>query len=81
MSRGKLSLVYFLLCSFLNDVTRIAQRDYEPSDSDIVRARLRTLGVQEHHLKFETGERSSSTPFDIATINMHTSPCGRPEPR
>lgn len=33
-------------------------RDYEPSDADIVRARLRTMGVQEHNLKFETGRHS-----------------------
>ncbi|KZT24198.1 G-alpha-domain-containing protein [Neolentinus lepideus HHB14362 ss-1] len=40
---------------FLDDIDRIATRDYEPSDDDVVRARLRTLGVQEHHLKFERG--------------------------
>ena len=31
--------------SFLDDVDRIATHDYEPSDDDIVRARLRTMGV------------------------------------
>ncbi|KZT64204.1 G-alpha-domain-containing protein [Daedalea quercina L-15889] len=40
---------------FLNDVERIAARDYEPSDNDIVRARLRTMGVQEYNIKFEIG--------------------------
>ncbi|OCH86407.1 P-loop containing nucleoside triphosphate hydrolase protein [Obba rivulosa] len=39
---------------FLNDVATIAVRGYEPSDDHVVRARLRTLGVQEHHLVFET---------------------------
>ncbi|KAH9924236.1 G-alpha-domain-containing protein [Amylocystis lapponica] len=39
---------------FLNDVERIAARSYEPSDDDVVRARLRTLGVQEYRIKFET---------------------------
>ncbi|CCM01087.1 uncharacterized protein FIBRA_03135 [Fibroporia radiculosa] len=38
---------------FLDNVERIASRGYEPSDDDIVRARLRTLGVQEYCLKFE----------------------------
>lgn len=33
---------------FLNDIERIATRDYEPSDNDVIRARLRTLGVQEY---------------------------------
>ncbi|KAH9837774.1 G-alpha-domain-containing protein [Rhodofomes roseus] len=40
---------------FLNDVERIAARDYEPSDNDIVRARLRTMGVQEYGIKFQIG--------------------------
>jgi guanine nucleotide-binding protein subunit alpha len=40
---------------FLGEVDRIATRTYDPSDDDIVRARLRTVGVQEHRLKFEGG--------------------------
>ncbi|PCH43955.1 G-alpha-domain-containing protein [Wolfiporia cocos MD-104 SS10] len=40
---------------FLNDVARVAKRDYEPSDEDVVRARLRTMGVQEYRFKFERG--------------------------
>lgn len=47
--------VFFSLLSFLQDVDRIARRDYSPSDDDVVRARLRTLGVQEHRILFETG--------------------------
>ena len=37
----------------MDDVDRIATRTYEPSDDDVVRARLRTVGVQEYTLKFE----------------------------
>jgi len=37
---------------FLNDVERVASRSYEPSDHDVVRARLRTLGVQEYKIEF-----------------------------
>ena len=37
------------------DVDRITHRDYVPSDDDVVRSRLRTLGVQEHRILFETG--------------------------
>ncbi|KAH9044210.1 G-alpha-domain-containing protein [Lactarius hengduanensis] len=33
---------------FLDDLYRIAHRGYEPTDDDVVRARLRTMGVQEH---------------------------------
>ncbi|KAI9463919.1 guanine nucleotide binding protein, alpha subunit [Russula earlei] len=38
---------------FLNDIDRIAARDYEPSDNDVIRARLRTLGVQEYNFWVE----------------------------
>ena len=41
------------LRSFLDDIPRIAQREYEPSDSDVVRSRLRTVGVQEYKLTME----------------------------
>ncbi|KAJ4480909.1 guanine nucleotide binding protein, alpha subunit [Lentinula aciculospora] len=40
---------------FLNDVDRIAVSNYEPTDDDVVRARLRTLGVQEYKFIFEHG--------------------------
>ncbi|OCH86520.1 G-alpha-domain-containing protein [Obba rivulosa] len=40
---------------FLNDVARVAARGYEPSDDDVVRARLRTMGVQEYRFVFERG--------------------------
>ncbi|KAJ7573988.1 guanine nucleotide binding protein, alpha subunit [Mycena floridula] len=40
---------------FLPDAERIAVRNYVPSDDDIIRARLRTLGVQEHSFIFEHG--------------------------
>lgn len=39
--------------SFLNDLDRIATYGYEPSDDDVVRARLRTLGIQEYRIKFD----------------------------
>jgi len=40
---------------FLNHANRIATIDYQPTDDDVVRARLRTLGVQEHRFVFEQG--------------------------
>ncbi|KAH7096131.1 guanine nucleotide binding protein, alpha subunit [Auriculariales sp. MPI-PUGE-AT-0066] len=39
---------------FLNEVDRIAQRDYVPSDDDVLRCRLKTLGVSEFKFKLET---------------------------
>jgi len=41
--------------SFLNDLDRIASWDYSVTDDDIVRARLRTVGIQEHRLVFNNG--------------------------
>ncbi|KAH0581497.1 hypothetical protein H2248_011211 [Termitomyces sp. 'cryptogamus'] len=38
---------------FLDDLDRIATKHYEPTDDDIVRARLRTLGIQEYKIEFE----------------------------
>ncbi|TDL19263.1 G-alpha-domain-containing protein [Rickenella mellea] len=43
---------------FLNDVDRIAVANYTPSDHDVLRARLRTMGVQEYRFTFEKGTES-----------------------
>ncbi|KAI9457117.1 G-alpha-domain-containing protein [Lactarius psammicola] len=43
---------------FLDDLYRIAHRGYEPTDDDVVRARLRTMGVQEYRFLFETGQEA-----------------------
>lgn len=40
---------------FLDDLYRIAHRGYEPTDQDVVRARLRTTGVQEYRFVLDTG--------------------------
>lgn len=36
--------------SFLTDVERITARNYVPTDDDILRARIKTIGVTEHKL-------------------------------
>ncbi|KAG9102025.1 hypothetical protein FS749_000059 [Ceratobasidium sp. UAMH 11750] len=43
---------------FMGDLTRIAARGYMPSENDILRARIKTVGVQEHRLRFERGPDS-----------------------
>jgi guanine nucleotide-binding protein subunit alpha len=48
----------FISSSFLDDVSRIAARNYEPSDDDVLRARLRTVGVQEYKFKIEKGSET-----------------------
>lgn len=47
--------------SFMPDVDRIATRSYEPIDDDILKARLRTVGVQEHRLGFTRSSDTAST--------------------
>ncbi|KAJ3758968.1 guanine nucleotide binding protein, alpha subunit [Lentinula raphanica] len=54
LSRGK-TRVEDSAGFFLNDVERIAVSNYEPTDDDVIRARLRTLGVQEYKFVFEHG--------------------------
>ncbi|KAJ3746872.1 guanine nucleotide binding protein, alpha subunit [Lentinula detonsa] len=39
---------------FLNDIDRIASLSYLPSDDDVVRSRLRTVGVQEYRIFVDT---------------------------
>jgi guanine nucleotide-binding protein alpha-1 subunit len=41
---------------FLDDVERIATPKYEPSADDVLRARIRTVGLEEHHFAVETGQ-------------------------
>ncbi|TEB37471.1 G-alpha-domain-containing protein [Coprinellus micaceus] len=56
---------------FLGDAERILSPGYEPSDQDIVRARLRTTGVQEYTFTLDrstttvpyNGDSQSKTPF------------------
>jgi len=59
--------------SFMDDIDRIVARDYEPSDKDVVKARLRTVGVQEYHFTIPGGGYST---FDAGagprlTISSH----------
>ncbi|CDO76678.1 hypothetical protein BN946_scf184305.g10 [Trametes cinnabarina] len=51
---------------FLDDIPRIAVRNYEPTDDDVVRARLRTLGVQEHRLVMERSGISPLATNDVS---------------
>ncbi|KIK81720.1 hypothetical protein PAXRUDRAFT_15081 [Paxillus rubicundulus Ve08.2h10] len=51
---------------FLAASERLTARDYEPTDDDIVRARLRTLDIQEHELSVDDdGERQKWKIYDV----------------
>jgi len=43
---------------FLEDVKRITQEDYRPTPGDILRARVATIGPEEHHIRVEGGRKS-----------------------
>lgn len=43
---------------FMDDLPRITSRGYIPTEDDILRARIKTVGVQEHRLRFERGPDS-----------------------
>ncbi|CAK5270790.1 unnamed protein product [Mycena citricolor] len=53
---------------FLADTARIAVRDYVPSNNDVVRARLRTLGVQEWRITLETTSDSFGAEWVIYDV-------------
>ncbi|KAG1829336.1 guanine nucleotide binding protein, alpha subunit [Suillus variegatus] len=50
---------------FLDDIDRIVSYDYEPSDNDIVRARLRTVGVQEHRVVMDDSNGKEWLLYDV----------------
>lgn len=52
---------------FMNDIARIAVPNYVPIDSDIVRARIRTMRVEEHQFAVEKGSYAN-TEFFIADV-------------
>ncbi|KAF7349070.1 G-protein alpha subunit [Mycena venus] len=52
---------------FLDDTSRIAALDYVPSDRDIMRAQIRTIGVEEHRFVTESGFRAG-TEFYITEV-------------
>ena len=41
--------------SFLNDIQRLTAKNYVPSNQDVLSARLKTLGVVEHHFALDRG--------------------------
>lgn len=46
--------------SYLNDLDRITSPKYLPSDDDVLRARLKTVGVSEYRFQMEAGYESGT---------------------
>jgi hypothetical protein len=68
--------------SFLPDLDRIATRGYEPTDDDILRARLRTVGVQEYKVHMGSGSSRDWCFYDVGgartVVRYHVFPCLSP---
>lgn len=45
---------YATFFSSREDIDRVLERDYVPSDEDVVKARFQTVGVQEYHFSIPT---------------------------
>ncbi|KAI0088915.1 guanine nucleotide binding protein, alpha subunit [Irpex rosettiformis] len=56
---------------FLASISRIASRDYEPTNDDVLRARIRTLGVQEYTIPFETSGESPPPHLGFSKRDWH----------
>ena len=51
-------------------MARVACSDYVPTPVDVLRARLETIGIEEHHISMETGEEIS---FESELTNTDSS--------
>jgi hypothetical protein len=54
----------------MSDAERIADRNYQPTDDDVIRARLRTLGVQEYRFIFDHGKQDPFLSESFANSNF-----------
>ncbi|KAG8835667.1 hypothetical protein FRC17_001856 [Serendipita sp. 399] len=44
---------------FLNDLERVTSEDYIPTDDDVVRARLKTMGISDYSFEIDRGPRGT----------------------
>lgn len=49
------AFVMFVCFSYLNELARITSPKYLPSEDDVLRARLKTVGVSEYRFQMESG--------------------------
>lgn len=48
-----LQMFSLLLASFLDDLDRLGAKDYQPTEQDILRTRVKTTGIVEVHFSFK----------------------------
>lgn len=51
--KGFFHLIIFFHCSFLDDLDRLGAKDYQPTEQDILRTRVKTTGIVEVHFSFK----------------------------
>lgn len=59
----------YMFNSFLNDLERVTSLRYSPSDDDVLKARLKTVGVAEYKFEMEVqAGRESATEWRIVDV-------------
>ncbi|KAF8632865.1 hypothetical protein AX17_004713 [Amanita inopinata Kibby_2008] len=53
---------------FLDDVKRITEESYRPTSSDILKARLATIGPEEHHIQVERGAADGAQHWTVYDV-------------
>ena len=53
LPKEKLNSYKILNFSFLDDLDRLGAKDYQPSQQDILRTRVKTTGIVEVHFSFK----------------------------
>ena len=62
-------LTLFIYGSFLDDLERVTSLKYMPSDDDVLKARLKTVGVSEYKFEMEVSAgRDSGTEWRIVDV-------------
>lgn len=44
---------FCVVCSFLDGLDRLGAKDYQPTEQDILRTRVKTTGIVEVHFSFK----------------------------
>lgn len=67
--RPQFELIVFVYGSFLDDLERVTALKYMPSDDDVLKARLKTVGVSEYKFEMEVSAgRDSGTEWRIVDV-------------
>jgi hypothetical protein len=48
-----INIAFFVFSSFLDDLDRLGAKDYQPTEQDILRTRVKTTGIVEVHFSFK----------------------------